>query len=399
MAAIQARRGAPGRTVTLLESARAPGAKILVSGGGRCNVTHDEVDELSFAGASPRAVRNVLRRFGVAETVAFFAGLGVALKREETGKLFPVTDRARTVLDALVGEARRLGAAPRHPCRVERIERRQQEGGFVLSGAWGEMRAEQVILATGGRSLPKSGSDGHGYELARALGHSITPRVFPALVPLLLPEGHRLRALTGVSADVALRVVPSSGARQASMEGSLLCTHFGLSGPVVLDISRHLIEARFDDPAARLICCWWPGEPEDAFAARLRSLGRRGCGALLRERLAERLARGLCAAAGVDPAEPAARLPAAALDRLAAEVSRMELPVAGDRGFTHAEVTAGGVPLDEVDPGTMRSRRCPGLLLCGEILSVDGRVGGYNFQWAWTTGWLAGRAAFARDLA
>jgi hypothetical protein len=392
MAAIHAGRAGTGGRVVVLESARRPGAKILVSGGGRCNVTHDEVDAADFCGASAHAIRKVLRRFDVARTVAFFEEIGVRLKREETGKLFPVDDRARTVLDALLRAAARAGAELRHPCRVERLE--TGPGGFVLSGEWGRLRAPRVVLATGGRSLPKSGSDGHGYALARAAGHTLTSRIFPALVPLVLADGHPLRALSGLSAEVRLDVLDAAGRRLASAGGPLLCTHTGVSGPVVLDISRHLIAARHDDPRARLVACWSPGRDASALEKEMSAAGARGPAAWLHGWLPERLARVLCGLAGVDPAAPLARMGRDDRRRLARAVAAMDLPVTGDRGFVHAEVTAGGVPLEEVDLATMRSRVAAGLLLCGEILAVDGRVGGYNFQWAWATGFIAGSSAF-----
>ncbi|MCW5765708.1 MAG: NAD(P)/FAD-dependent oxidoreductase, partial [Phycisphaeraceae bacterium] len=188
MAAIAAERAAaeterPLR-VLVLDGARKLGAKILVAGGGRCNVTHYAVDESAYAGSSRHAIKQVLRAFGVERTVAFFAELGVELKREETGKLFPVTDDAHTVLDALLGEAARLGVELRHPWRVGAVE--ATVDGFVLRHAAADeapkaepITARRVILCTGGKSLPKSGSDGAGYELARSLGHTITPLVTP----------------------------------------------------------------------------------------------------------------------------------------------------------------------------------------------------------------------------
>src|SRR6185295_17497362 len=189
MAAIWAGRTHPGCSIVLLDGAKTIGAKILISGGGRCNVTHHHVDEVAFAGSTPAAIRKVLRRFDVARTVAFFRELGVELKREETGKLFPVTDRARTVLDALLGAARAAGVVLRHPFRVAALARDGE--AFVLTSVDGqEIRAPRVVLATGGRSLPKTGSDGGGYALAESLGHTLTPRIFPGLVPLAVPAGH-----------------------------------------------------------------------------------------------------------------------------------------------------------------------------------------------------------------
>ncbi len=204
MAAISAGR-AGGHRVVLLDGARTLGAKILISGGGRCNVTHHAVDETAFAGSSPAAIRKVLRRFDVPATVAFFAELGVALKREETGKLFPVTDRARTVLDALLEAAHIAGVEIVHPWRVAEVSR--EAAGFTIVASDGRrMEAERVVLATGGKSIPKSGSDGAGYGMAVKLGHSITDLVLPALVPLRLAEGHFLRALSGLAAPATVEV-------------------------------------------------------------------------------------------------------------------------------------------------------------------------------------------------
>jgi predicted Rossmann fold flavoprotein len=389
MAAIQARRAHPSRRVRLLDGARTLGAKILVSGGARCNVTHHEVDETAFAGSSPKAIRKVLRRFGVAETVAFFRDLGVALKKEETGKLFPSTDRARTVLDALLGAAREAGVEIRHPWRVTGIE--SVSDGFRLASPGADpLEASRVVVATGGRSLPKTGSDGGGYALVRGLGHSLTPRIFPGLVPLTLPRDHALCGLTGLSAPATLEVRTAAGRRLASFTGSTLCTHFGLSGPAVLDISRYLIDARLDDAGARLVASWLPGEDPDELERTMRGLGPQTIGRGLGRRLPERLARALCSAAGVDWGLPGHQLTREARRALVRMLTVMDLPVTGDRGFGVAEVTAGGVPLAELDLETMESRLRPGLWLCGEICDVDGRVGGFNFQWAWASGYVAG---------
>lgn len=384
MAAIQAARA--GRSTVALDGARTLGAKILVSGGGRCNVTHDHVDERAFNGSTPAAVRSVLRRFGVAETIAFFQAEGVALEREETGKLFPATDRARTVLDALLGAAERSGVALRHPFRVEDV--RRTDGAFVLAGPQGVIEAERVVLATGGRSLPRSGSDGHGYRLARSLGHTVTD-VFPALVPLRLPSGHPLVSLPGVAAPARVDVTERGGRRLASFEDAVLCTHFGLSGPAVLDASRHWIAQQAE---RRLVVDWVPRSTEAALDERLRSLGPLSVLRAL-DHLPERLARALATLALIDPATPGHRLTRDARRRVVAAAKSAPLPITGDRGYDYAEVTAGGVPLAELHLGRLASRVCPGLFLCGEVCDVDGRIGGYNFQWAWASGFVAGRGA------
>lgn len=388
MAAIWAGRTYPDRNIVVLDGAKTLGAKILVSGGGRCNVTHDEVDSVAYAGSSRNAIKKVLRRFDVPETVAFFRELGVALKREETGKLFPVTDSARTVLDALLAAARQANVTINHPYRVEAVEKREDK--FVISGSWGQLEADRVVLATGGQSLPKSGSDGHGYALARVLGHNITRRIFPALVPLTLPRDHFLCSLSGLTVPATLDLRSATGKKLVSFTDSTLCTHFGLSGPSVLDISRYYIEATLDDPETLLTINWLPDGTTEQLEQELQRLGRSTPLKLLGKRLPERLLRALCVDAGVEANTPGDQLTKEQRKALARNITQLVLPITGNRGYNYAEVTAGGVPLSEIHLDTMESRQCPGVYLCGEICDVDGRIGGYNFQWAWASGYTVG---------
>ena len=396
-AAAWAGRTAQGRglspSIVAVDGARKLGAKILVAGGGRCNVTHWRVADTDFAGSTPPAIRKVLARFTVDDTVAFFEAAGVELKREDTGKLFPVTDSARTVLDALVREATRSGATLMHPARVEALAR--DADGFMLQTSAGPLRATRVILCTGGKSLPKSGSDGGGHALAVALGHSLTSPIVPALVPLTLPKGHWITELSGLTLPTELILSTASGKRLTACTGSTLCTHFGLSGPAVLDISRHWLVARdransAGEPPVRLSLNWLPQTGSAAVDDMLLESRGRGPLAVLREYLPDRLARRLCELAA---APTAGDLPREARKRLVSLLTGTPLEVTGDRGFTLAEATAGGVPLSEVRLDTMESRLCPGLHFAGEVLDVDGRIGGFNFQWAWASGFLAGTAA------
>src|SRR5881394_310172 len=363
-----ARRGA---RVVLLDGAKKIGAKILISGGGRCNVTHYKVQPDDFNG-NRNAIAKVLRTFDVAETVAFFESIGVKLKREETGKLFPISDRARTVLDALLAAAVDVDIRTDH--RVEAIER-----GFVIRTSRGVIESPRLILATGGRSVPKTGSDGSGYAIARSLGHSVT-QVFPALVPLLLPKGHELTLLSGTSVDAELQVRATTGRVIRRIRGAMLFTHFGISGPGVLDVSRHWIAAQPATPIANLL----PDETfeslDTAIVEEARRNPRATVASFLRGRLPERMLR----------SDVLSKLTKDERRAIVRNLVELPLPVVRDRGFDYAEVTAGGVPLDEIDLATMRSRRCDGLSLCGEILDVDGRIGGFNFQWAWASGKLAG---------
>jgi len=401
-AAIHAARA--GAEVVAFDGAKTLGAKILVAGGGRCNVTHWRVGERDYAGGPSPLVRRVLSRFAVDDTIAFFAERGVELKREETGKLFPTTDSARTVLEALLGAAREAGVEIRHPCRVTAV-RRRHEGGFVVETAAGPIEATRIVLATGGRSLPKSGSDGVGLEIARSLGHSLTELVVPALAPLVVADGHWVRELSGIALPAELSIRrsdgkpyrPATGLGFVAPHAPVLCTHFGLSGPAALDVSRHLTHARSDDIGATLVVNWLPGRNAERLEAEL--LARTGQSTLAALRgiagpeVPERFLKAAIAASGVDASRGVQQVPREARRTLVRTLVESEIPVTGDRGFTYAETTAGGVPLGEVAIETMESRLVPGLYLCGEILDVDGRIGGFNFQWAWASGFVAGTAA------
>ncbi|MGZ5433284.1 MAG: NAD(P)/FAD-dependent oxidoreductase [Thermoanaerobaculia bacterium] len=384
-AAMFAKRTAPDARVIALDGAPKIGAKILISGGGRCNVTHYAVTADDFNG-NRNAIARVLRTFKVDETVEWLADLGVTLRREETGKLFPTTDRAKTIVDALLRGCE--GVEIRTNARVQTIEQSPRgspapcalpPAPFLLDA----ISARRVILATGGRSVPKTGSDGHGYALARSLGHRVTD-TFPALVPLVLEEGHWMTALSGTSAEVELSVRSETGRVLTRHRGSMLFTHFGISGPVVLDVSRHWIASH-----GPLFVNFLPGETFESLDVKLRATNpRTALGGRLPQRLLDEL---------IPPT--ASRQPPTKEERrrLVRALLETPIPVVRDRGFDYAEVTAGGVPLSEVELSTMASRRCDGLYLCGEILDVDGRIGGFNFQWAWASGRLAGVHA-ARSL-
>ena len=374
--------------ILVVDGARKLGAKILVAGGGRCNVTHHVVSEADYAGGTPAAIRKVLRRLPVADTIRFFEEAGVALKREDTGKLFPVTDSARTVLESLIAEATKAGAEIRHPARVTAIE--SAADSFVVATDAGPIAARRVILCTGGKSLPKSGSDGGGFELARSLGHSLAEPLVPALVPLVLETGHWITALSGLTLPTTVTLATATGKRLFATTGSTLCTHLGLSGPAVLDISRHWLIARHADPTVTLSLNWLPGMTTEDCDRLLVEGQRRGAVAVLRDHVTDRLARTLCELAG---APTTGDVPRDARRKLAALATATPLPVVGDRGFAVAEATAGGVPLAEVRLETMESRIRPGLFFAGEVLDVDGRIGGFNFQWAWASGFVAGSAA------
>jgi hypothetical protein len=387
-----AQAAGPDYRVVILDGARTIGAKILVSGGGRCNVTHDIVTPEDFNG-SHTIVRNVLAAFDAAATVRWFASLGVELKREETGKLFPVTDSARTILNVLLGRCRQLGVTILTASRVGALT--AAKDSFELEHTGGTLACHRVILSTGGRSLPRSGSDGGGWDMVRKLGHTVTD-THPALVPLVLDPSMFHASVSGIAHEVELSTW-GDGKQIDRRTGSLLWTHFGISGPVVMDASRHWVIARETGRNPQMKCNLLPPdgfEQADRWLVdQAASRPRASVGAALAQRIPERLSSAIVAYAKIDSATTLGQLSRECRRTLVHALTALPLPVAGPRGWNYAEVTAGGVPLSEIDFRTMQSRKVPGLYLAGEILDCDGRIGGFNFQWAWATGFLAGGAA------
>ena len=396
--AVHEQAGDGNPRLVVLDGANSIGAKILVSGGGRCNVTHAVVRPQDFHGSQP-VIRNILAAFSVPATCRWFASLGVELKQEETGKLFPTTDKARTVLNALLRRCQQLGVVllPHH--RVMDIQLAHGDSvstmpRFVLEHSQGRLLARRVIMATGGRSLPKTGSDGGGWDLIRRLGHTVT-ETYPALVPLVLESSMFHAELSGLSQIVELHTVVG-GKVTDRRTGSLLWTHFGISGPVAMDSSRFWTMAMASNLSVEMICNFCP---EEDFTRMTQWLLKRAAekpklsiAKALSQRFAERFAAALCRWAGIDPLRPIAQLPQGQRRELVHGLTGLRLPVLRDRGWNYAEVTAGGVPLSEVDFRSMASRKVPGLYVIGEMLDCDGRIGGFNFQWAWATGYAAGRA-------
>jgi predicted Rossmann fold flavoprotein len=374
----------------LLERTPDGGRKILISGGGRCNILPARFEESRFVtDSSTHTLRKMLRSWPLPEQISFFerdVGL-VLVEEKESNKLFPASNRARDVRDRLFDLARRrnvqllmstlvTGLAPRHGrWSVER------EAGAPLE-------ADAVILATGGLSVPKSGSDGLGLEILRKLGHTVLAP-YAALTPLTGAPSP-FAALAGVSLPVT--ITARGDGRSATAAGGLLFTHQGYSGPAVLDVSHVAVRSLEQGPPARL-AVRWTRKGESEWDAELRPDGRRTVLGALRRDLPDRLAAALAAAAGVDPACSLARLRRDERLRLAEMLVRGELPWTGHEGYAKAEVTGGGVALAEVDPKTMESRKLPGLFLCGEALDAFGPIGGYNFLWAWATGRAAGLGA------
>jgi predicted Rossmann fold flavoprotein len=403
-----ARSAERGRRTLVVEKNRKPGVKILMSGGTRCNITHDcdAAGIIAAFGSSGPFLHSPLAALGPQDLLDLFHADGLATKVELGGKVFPESDRALDVLNALLGRLERYGAELALEEAVTGIER--DGDAFRVVTTKRVLTCEKLIVTTGGKSYPGCGTTGEGYVWLAALGHTIR-RPRPALVPLMSDEIwlHELSGLTIPNA--LLRVVDptadkSTGRRRRSglppsvlieRRGSLLFTHFGLSGPAAMDVSRAVTAAK--SPRDILLTAdFLPAKSAAELKERLRTTiasdGRKLAINVLDDDLPRRLLEALFARAQVTADRRGAELSKADRERLIEQLKKCEIRLTGTRGFDKAEVTAGGVALDEVDSRDMQSKLVPNLYLAGEILDLDGFIGGYNFQAAFSTGWLAGES-------
>ena len=389
MAAIFAARG--GADTILLERTRDGGRKILISGGGRCNVLPSRLDETRYVtDSSPNTLRKILRSWPLAEQIAFFErDVGIPLEEEvESAKLFPASHKARDVRDGLIDLARRSGVTFRFDTRVTDI-RRDGTRWQVMVDHGDPLEADAVIIATGGLSVPNTGSDGSGLTILKSLGHTMHP-TYAALTPLCTDDT-RYAELAGISLRVTL--TSTSAAHRATASGGFLFTHRGYSGPSVLNVSHVPVRARAEAASDASLAVQWTKHDDAAWTALLQPHGSRQVSSVVRHELPDRLAEVLMAQAQVDPTRKLAELTREERRRLIDTLVRGPLPWNGDEGYKKAEVMGGGVRLSEIDPRTMASRVQDGLYLCGEVLDAFGPIGGYNFYWAWATGRAAGMAA------
>ena len=384
---------ASGADTLLLERTGDGGRKILISGGGRCNILPSRVDESRFVtDSSSNTLRKIVRSWPLREQIAFFeSDAGIPLVEEvESAKLFPVSQSARDVRDRLYALARARGASIRTNARV--IGAAPRDDGWTIELENAEpLRAGALIVATGGLSVPRTGSDGDGIRLLQRSGHVMNP-TYPALTPLLSSPAP-FAALSGVSLNVAISA--RSSERAADAQGGFLFTHHGYSGPSALDVSHVAVRSLVDQQPASITVRWSPLD-EAAWTAALKPQGSRTVLGAVGDVLPNRLAEALIAHTGVEPRMSLATLTRKDRLQLIDTLVRGVLPWTGptiEEGYQKAEVTGGGVSLAEIDPRTMESRRAPRLFLCGEILDAFGPIGGYNFLWAWATGRAAGLAA------
>ena len=384
-----------GARVTLLERTKDGGRKILISGGGRCNVLPSVLAPERFVTDSPAHVlRGMLRAWPLHEQRAFFEDdlqIPLALE-EESGKLFPRSNKAKDVRDALVALARSKGVEIQFDTTVTDFNASQAR--FALTTSKGDLQVDRVIVATGGLSVPATGSDGTGLDIARRLGHRMID-TYPALTPLFgKDQAHA--SLSGVSLNVRLRA--RLGANAIETSGGFLFTHRGYSGPSVLDISH--LTARGDQPVIRV---HWSTVTAAQWEKELQAPAQRNPGAggsvlaILARHIPARLAEHLMIEIGIPDDRRTSSLKRSERLALIDALTGYPLPWSGNEGYKKAEVTGGGVALDEVDPKTLESKRVPGLYLCGEMLDAFGPIGGHNFAWAWATGRAAGLAAGTPD--
>ncbi|MBS7542700.1 NAD(P)/FAD-dependent oxidoreductase [Ancylobacter oerskovii] len=375
MCAIEAARR--GRRTLVLDHARAPGEKIRISGGGRCNFTNIETTPKSFLSANPRFCISALNRYTPHDFIALVRRHAIAFHEKTLGQLF-CDGSARQIVDMLLRELRDAGGELRLATSVSLPDR--DDGTFRLATSSGPIACAALVVATGGKSIPKMGATGFGYDVAARFGLKVTT-TRPGLVPLTLdpPSLERLAPLSGIGLPARV----SHG--KTDFDEAVLFTHRGLSGPAILQISSYWREG--EEIAVDLA----PGI--DVFAALKAARaenGRQAPASALTALLPRRLAQLL----GDDhaPARNLADLPDKLLRPLAQAVNEWRFKPAGSEGYRTAEVTLGGVDTDELDQKAMQARRVPGLYFVGEVVDVTGWLGGYNFQWAWSSGWAAGQA-------
>ena len=388
-AALACAEMANGAKIFILEKSSHFLSKVKISGGGRCNVTHAEFDAREFSKRYPRGERALISafaKFQASDTVAWFESRGAKLKIESDGRMFPTTDSSQTIIDCLLNSARRAGIQLKTNCGVETVSKKSG-GGFEMTLSNGEhLSCDKLLLATGGCRTPALG------QLAVSLGHQLEPPV-PSLFTFHIATPW-LRTLAGISVEKVEASVPETKLRE---RGALLVTHWGLSGPAILRLSawgaRELHATHYSFP---LRINWLPDFTDEMVAAELKTSRKSHPAKLVVNSpiasLPARLWEQLVLAAGVANDVRWSGFSSAAQHQLIQQLLRSEFPVTGKSLNKDEFVTCGGVKLSEVNFKTMESKICPGLFFAGEVLDIDGITGGFNFQSAWTTGWLAGRA-------
>jgi len=389
VAAISAAR--LGKRVLICEQSRSLGIKLLASGGERCNLSNtlsmdDFMERIRPHG---RFMGPALDRLGGDKLREFFHDIGQPTVVLDGFRVWPENRKSKSVLAALIAELDRAGVDAALGCRIEDV--RATDGGFAIEHSGGVFQTKQLILATGGLALPKSGASGQGYSFAEALGHRCTPR-FPAGVPLVTTETWPAHCTAHTIGKAFLQVaIPKH--KRISATGDLIFTKLGIRGPVVLDLSREispLLQKYGQVPIEMNLC---RGKNQEDWQ-QLFKTWRREPAARVVDRISEQLplelAESLCEVAGIPASTMIHKLPGQDRESLIRVLTRTPLTITGTTGYDGAFVTRGGVQLKDVRPETMESKQQPGLYFCGEVLDIDGPCGGFNLQWAFASGWLAG---------
>ncbi len=393
------KEGVTNARIRVLDSRPKIGAKILVAGGGRCNVTNEQVDATRFHTTSADRgaksfVARILRSFSAQDTHRFFDSIGVPLNLEpEMGKYFPVANSGRAVLDALLQSVEKAGAELVRDCPATAIEYSKEDNLWTVQTPRGQITTRALVLCTGGLALPKSGSNGDGLRFARQLGHTIQITT-PALSPLLAQPAIHAN-LSGITLPARL-TLRDGEQTLAKYRGSFLFTHTGYSGPPALNISRHFIRERTEHPRAQITLRLLPEIDDEQVNRFWHDFAGKNAKKTLFNALAELLPRRVAEAIiEYSQARDAfvGRLSVEQSQRAKTALFDWPLPVVDVGDYVKAEATAGGVSLEEIESSSMMSKLHAGLFFAGEICDVDGWLGGYNFQWAWSSGAVAGRGA------
>lgn len=396
MAAITAAR--EGAAVTILESGERLGRKILSTGNGKCNLGNQCMDAEYFYGAERGFVQNCLKRFGTPESLAFFRGIGL-LTKEKNGGLYPLSEQASAVLDALRYETAALGIRVIYGFHADRIKVLKKAGDteFAVEGSGKRELFDRLIISCGGKAAPVTGSDGSGYELAKQLGHRIVP-VVPALTFLKCRENF-FKGISGVRAEAEISLLNADGGELATERGELQLTDSGISGIPVFQVCRTAAYILREQKEIPVRIDFLPGLSGDDLSAmatsRKEDLQKRTAEEFFTGILNKKLMTLFLKMAGVRGNQPAAQIPERELCRVLQLCKDFCVTVVGTGTFQNAQVCAGGVDTAQITEN-MESKLAGGVYFAGEVMDVDGRCGGYNLQWAWTSGYLAGRAAASK---
>lgn len=378
-----------GLRTLAIDGSKALGAKLLVSGGGRCNITNLHVSEKDYQTAGPRIVRNILQAFPPERTLEFFKELGVEMVLEERTKYFPKEQSAKRVLQALLQASHHAGVVIERGKKVKIISK--AEGIFCVSGDAFEFFSKALVIATGGLSYPGTGSDGSGFLFAKSLGHSIVPTA-PALTPLITDDLDWKR-LAGITLPVEILIAADRKIIGRS-EGAFLFTHIGFSGPAVLDISGRWLQC--DAQHKELIVNFLPMHREadinNELARQVAAHAGRSWKRALSAYFPERFVEAILKRRRIDSKTRLDQIAKKSREALIHFLFHCPVNVTGSQGYEKAEVTSGGVDIREVNAKTLESKVCARLFFAGEVLDVDGKIGGFNFQWAWASGNGVGRA-------